>query len=83
MNWAIKIKSKETDYIINYWIDYANERGKPNTGCNKPALKCIYSFYFSVKNGRWDTITEKCIYAYNLLNVTGINLSEAVKSQMK
>ena len=79
MNWAIKIKSKETDYTINYWIDYTNERGKPNGGCHKPALKCFYSFYFSVKNGRWDTITKKCIYAYNLLNVTDINLSESCK----
>ena len=46
-----------------------NERGKPNRGCHKPALKCFYSFYFSVKNGRWDTITQKCIYAYNLQNI--------------
>ena len=82
MNWAIKIKSKETDYTINYWIDYTNERGKANRGCHKPALKCFYLFYFSVKNGGEDTITEKCIYACNLMNVTGIYLSEAVKSQM-
>ena len=79
LNRAIKIKSKEADYTINYWVDYTNERGKPNRGCHKPALKCFYSFYFSVKNGRWDTITEKCIYAYNLHNVTGIYLSESCK----
>ena len=72
----MKTKSKETDYTINYLIDYTNERGKPNRGCHKPALKWFYSFYFSVKNGRLDTITEKCIYAYNLLNVTDINLSK-------
>ena len=79
MNWAIKIKSKETDNNINYWIDYTYERGKPNRGCHKPALKCFYSLYFSVKYGRWDTITDKYIYAYNLLNVTGISLSESCK----
>ena len=79
MNWAIKTKSKETDYTINYRIDYTNEGGKPNRGCHKPALKRFYSFYFSVKNGRWDTITEKSIYAYNLLNITDINLSEGSK----
>ena len=28
LNWAMKIKSKETDYTVNYWIDYTNERGK-------------------------------------------------------
>ena len=77
LNWAIKIKSKEAGYTINYWIDYTNDRGKPNRGCHKPALKCFYLFYFSVKNGRWDTITGKCIYAYNLLNVTGMYLSES------
>ena len=76
LNRAIKIKSKEADYTINYWVDYTNERGKPNRGCPKPALKCFYLFYFSVKNGRWDTITLKCIYGYNLHNVTGIYLSE-------
>ena len=79
MNWAIKIKSQETDYTINYWIDYTNERGKPNGGCHKPDLKCFYSFYYSAKNGGWDTITGKYIYAYNLLNVTDINLSESCK----
>ena len=51
-------------------IDYNNERGKSNKACHKPALKC-FSFYFFVKNGWWDTITKKCIYAYNLLNVKG------------
>ena len=79
MNWAIKIKPKENDCTINYLIGYTNERGKSNRGWHKPALKCFYSFYFSVKNGRWDTITENCIYAYNLLNVTGIYLSERCK----
>ena len=78
LNRAIKIKSKEADYTINYWIDYTNERGKPNRGCHKRVFKCFTSFYFSVKNVRWwDTITQKCIYAYNLLNVTGIYLSES------
>ena len=73
MNWAIKIKSKETDYTINYWIDYTNERGKPNRSCHKPALKCFYSFYFmSRMEGKIATITEKCIYAYDFLNVTDI-----------
>ena len=42
LKWAIKIKSKETDYIVNYQIDYTNERVKPNRGCHKPALKCFY-----------------------------------------
>ena len=79
MNWAIKIKPKENDCTINYLIGYTNERGKSNRGWHKPALKCFYSFYFSVKNGRWDTITQKCIYAYNLQNVTGIYLSESCK----
>ena len=79
LNWAIKITSNEADHTINYWIDYTNEGGKPNRGCNKPGLKCFYSFYFSVKNGKWDTITQKCIYAYNLLNVTGIYQSESCK----
>ena len=79
MKWAIKVKSKEADNTINCLIDYTNERGKSNRGCHKPTLKCFYSFYFSVKKGRWDTITEKCIYAYNLLNVTDINLSESCK----
>ena len=79
LNWAIKAKLKETDYTINYLIYYTNERGKPNRGCHKPALKCFYSLYFSVKYERWDTITEKCIYEYNLLNVIGINLSESCK----
>ena len=50
MNSAIKMKTKETDYTINYWIDYTNERGKTNRDCHKPALKCFYSFYFSDKN---------------------------------
>ena len=79
LNRAIKVKSKEADYTINYWVGYTNERGEPNRGCHKPALKCFYSFYFSVKNGRWDTITQKCIYACNLQNVTGIYLSESCK----
>ena len=57
LNWAIKVKSKETYYAVNYWIYYSNEREKPNRRCHKPAWKCFYSFYFSVKNGRWDTIT--------------------------
>ena len=57
LNWAIEIKSKETDYTVNYQIDCPKEWGKPNGGCHKPALKCFYSFYFSVRNGRWDTIT--------------------------
>ena len=52
LNWAIKIKSKETDYTVNYQICYTNERGKPNRCCDKPALKCFHAFYFSVKNGR-------------------------------
>ena len=79
LNRAIKIKSKEADYTINYWVDCTNERGKPNRGCHKPALKCFYSFYFPVKDGMWDTINQKCIYAYNLLNFTGIYLSESCK----
>ena len=79
LNRAIKIKSKEADYAINYWVDYTNDRGKPGWGYNKPDLKCFYSFYFSVKDGRWDTITQKCIYAYNLQNVTCIYLSESCK----
>ena len=53
LNWAIKIKSKQTDYTANYW---KLMREKLNRGCHKPALKCFYSFYFSVKNRRWDTI---------------------------
>ena len=32
---------------------------------------------FFRQNGKWDTITQKCIYAYNSLNVTGIYLSES------
>ena len=79
MNWPIKIKSNETDYTINYWIDYTNEKRQANRGSLKPALECFYSFYFSVKNGGSDTITEKCIYAYNLMNVTCIYLSESCK----
>ena len=79
LNWAVKITSKETDYTINYWVDCTNERGKSNRGCHKPSLKCLYSFYFSVKNGRWDTITQKCICAYNLQNATGIYLSESCR----
>ena len=79
LNRGVKIKSKEADCTINYWVDYTNEKGKPSRGCQKPAFKCFYSFYFSVKNGRWDTITQKCIYAYNLQNVTGIYLSESCK----
>ena len=78
LNGAVKIKSKEADYTINYWIDYTNQRGKPNRGSHKPALEYFYS-YFSVKNGRWDTITQKCIYAYNLLNVSGIYPRESCK----
>ena len=31
-------------------MDYTNERGKPNRGCHKSALKCFYSFDFSIKN---------------------------------
>ena len=46
LNWAVKIKSKESDYAVNYWIDYTNERGKPNKGCDKPALKCFYFLFF-------------------------------------
>ena len=79
LNWAIKMKSKEADYTINYSIDYTNGREKPDRGCHKPALKCSYSFYFSVKNRRWHNITQNCVYAYNLLNVTGIYLSESCK----
>ena len=79
LNWAIKVKSKEADYTINYWIDYTNERVKPNRGCHKPALKCFYLFYFSVKNERRDAITQKCIYAYTLQNLAGIYLSESCK----
>ena len=30
---------------------------KSNSNNNKLVLKCFYSFYFSVKNGGWDTIT--------------------------
>ena len=59
LKWAIKIKSKETDYTANYWTDYTNVGGEPNRGCHKPALRCFYSFYFSVKNGRWDAITVR------------------------
>ena len=59
LKWAIKIKSKETDYTANYWTDYTNEGGEPNRGCHKPALRCFYSFYFSVKNGRRDAITVR------------------------
>ena len=79
LNWAMKIKSKESDYTINYWVDCTNERGKSNKGCDKPALKYFFSFYFSVKNGRWDTITQKCICVHNLQNVTGIYLSESCR----
>ena len=79
LNWAIKVKSEEADYTINCWIDYTNERGKPNRSCHNPALKCFYSFYFSVKNWRSDTITQKSIYVYNLLNVTVICLGESCK----
>ena len=32
LKWAIKIKSKENDYTVNYQIDYTNERGKFNRG---------------------------------------------------
>ena len=34
---------------------------------------------FFCQDGSWDYITKKCIYAYNLLNVAGINLSESCK----
>ena len=40
---ATKIKSKKADYTINYCT---NERGKSNSGCHRPTLKCFYSFFF-------------------------------------
>ena len=49
LNRAIKIKSKEADYTINYWVDYTNERGKPNRGCHKLALKCSIHFIFPAR----------------------------------
>ena len=78
VDWTVK-KSEKKLTALNYWIDYTNERGKPNRCCHKPALKCFCSFYFSVENGRWSTITQKCFYAYKLLNITGIYLSESCK----
>ena len=55
LNWAIKIKSKETDYIVIHWINYINERGKPNRGCHKAALKCFIWFFY--QEWRWETLT--------------------------
>ena len=77
---SYKNKVKRSWLYYKLYIVYrTNERGKSNRSCHKPALKCFYSFYFSVKNGRWDTITQKCICAYNLQNATGIYLSESCR----
>ena len=42
LNRAIKIKSKETDYAVNYQNNYNIERGKPYRSCHKPALKYFH-----------------------------------------
>ena len=42
LNRAIKIKSKETDYAVNYQNNYNIERGKANRSCHKPALKYFH-----------------------------------------
>ena len=84
LNWVIKIKSKETGYTINYWMNYTYERGKPNRGCHKIGLKCFYSFYFSVKNGRWDTITEECIFTHIICWLLLVLIwAKAVKSKWR
>ena len=83
LNWAMKIKLKETDYTVNYCIYYTNERGKPKRGYHKPALKCFYSFYFcQERKVRYYYCTEKYIYAHNLLTVTVLIWAKAVKSEM-
>ena len=71
LNWAVKIKSKEAHYTINQWIDYTNERRKPNRGCHKPALKCFYSFYF-LSRMEGDIPLPR--------SVTGIYLSKSCKT---
>ena len=48
LNWAVKIKSKETDYTVNYLIPMREENPKEVT--ISLLLKCFYSFYCSVKN---------------------------------
>ena len=62
LNSAIKINSKETDYTVNYWIDYTNVREKPiEVAISLLWNASIHLIFLSRMKVSYIDCTEKCI----------------------